>query len=213
LASAGLPTDSGTRRSAAVKARRRRLASPAQPRAGLDGEHCRVPWEDTASRSLSQAGSATGRSGAGRRSKPTALARFNAAVAVGWASFRDIPSPWLWRGMARHALRGRDSLGVVSGSFSVCLLTVLYRGDTVNITSINQARLRMQPVGAKHPVEPVRRRACPRCHAFVDWQAADPAFSATAEYRICPECDGAVFIGWRSAEPSAPLGPLAPEVR
>src|SRR5207244_9795572 len=28
-----------------TKARRRRLASAAQPRAGLDGEHCRVPWE------------------------------------------------------------------------------------------------------------------------------------------------------------------------
>src|SRR5207245_3377306 len=49
VASAGLPTGSGTRRSAAVKARRRRLASAEQPRAGLDGENCRVPWEDTAS--------------------------------------------------------------------------------------------------------------------------------------------------------------------
>ena len=131
----------------------------------------------------------------------------------GLGEFSGRPFPLAMAGMARHALRGRDSLGLLPGSFSVCLLTVLHRGDTVNITSINQAWLRMQPVGAKHPVEPVRRRACPRCHAFVDWQAADPAFSATAEYRICPECDGAVFIGWRSAEPSAPLGPLAPEVR
>src|SRR6266478_10037254 len=48
VASAGLPTPPGTRRSAAVKARRRRPASAAQPRAGLDGENRRVHWEDTA---------------------------------------------------------------------------------------------------------------------------------------------------------------------
>ena len=131
----------------------------------------------------------------------------------GLGEFSDVPSPWLWLAWPATHYGDVTRWVLLSGSFSVCLLTVLHRGDTVNITSINPAWLRMQPVGAKHPVEPVRRRACPRCHAFVDWKAADPAFSATAEYRICPECDGAVFIGWRSAEPSAPLGPLAPEVR
>jgi hypothetical protein len=49
LVSAGLPTNSGTRRSAAVKARHRRLASVAQPRAGLDGENRRVSLGNTAS--------------------------------------------------------------------------------------------------------------------------------------------------------------------
>jgi hypothetical protein len=71
----------------------------------------------------------------------------------------------------------------------------------------------MQPVAAKHPVEPVSRRACPHCHAFVDWRASDPAFSATAEYRICPGCDEAVFIGWRSADLSKDRGAHAPEAR
>jgi ribosomal protein S27AE len=71
----------------------------------------------------------------------------------------------------------------------------------------------MHPVATKHRLEPVSRRACPRCHALVDWQASDPAFSATAEYRICPECDEAVFIGWRSANLSKDGDAHAPEAR
>jgi len=41
-------------------------------------------------------------------------------------------------------------------------------------------------------------RLCPRCHASIDWQVCDPAYSDAAEYRICPECDEAVFVAWRT---------------
>ena len=57
-------------------------------------------------------------------------------------------------------------------------------------------------MGVNDNLEHAAGRACPRCHAFVDWRRSDPAFSSRAEYRICPECDEAIFIGWRTSDPS-----------
>ncbi len=43
------------------------------------------------------------------------------------------------------------------------------------------------------------RFACPHCHASLDPASMDRAFSALAEYRICPECDEPVFVAVRAA--------------
>lgn len=51
---------------------------------------------------------------------------------------------------------------------------------------------------------------CPHCHARVDWERSDAAFTASAEYRICPECDEAVFIAWRSAATPQSAGSPVP---
>lgn len=66
-------------------------------------------------------------------------------------------------------------------------------------------------MGSNRRVELVARRACPRCHTFIDWQACDHAFTARAEYRICPECDEAIFVQWRGEDRSKCAGPDAAE--
>jgi hypothetical protein len=58
---------------------------------------------------------------------------------------------------------------------------------------------------------PRARCTCPHCHARVDWQGSDAAFTASAEYRICPECDEAVFVAWRSPPVTQPAGSPACE--
>ncbi|MFN3986258.1 MAG: hypothetical protein ACK4KV_12240 [Rhodocyclaceae bacterium] len=45
------------------------------------------------------------------------------------------------------------------------------------------------------------RFICPHCHHAIDPDAMESAFSDLAEYRICPNCDEAVFHSVRENVP------------
>lgn len=58
------------------------------------------------------------------------------------------------------------------------------------------------------------RVICPHCHSPIDPLMFDAAVSAAAQYRICPECDGAIVLlsleGEDETETSPAAAPHAP---
>ena len=53
-------------------------------------------------------------------------------------------------------------------------------------------------IGVFEDVAMPTRIICPHCHSPIDPQTMDPACSADAQFRICPDCDEPVVLALTS---------------